>query len=105
MSVLAPFGTIIILPPEVSIADIAVQKTASMLMGTRVVVSDESIAVAAAETGIRPKLPMADDIIYATGQSHSATLVITNNARLQGLPDVVSVPPRKQIRSSEEANS
>ena len=48
---------------------------------------DLEIALIAAKLSIQHKLPMADSIIYATAQLHSATLW-TQDRHFDGLPDV-----------------
>ena len=59
---------------------------AQMLDGI-VITLDQEIAVFAAALSINHKLPMADAIIYATAQNHSATLWTQDN-HFAGLPGV-----------------
>jgi toxin FitB len=61
----------------------AAQRAAHYMQQGRVVDVDWAIAVAAAGNG----LPMADSLIYATAQAHSAT-VWTQDAHFEGLPGV-----------------
>ncbi len=55
---------------------------------TRVIPLDDQLALAAAETSLSRKLPMADAIVYATAEAHQATL-ITGDADFKNLPNVV----------------
>jgi len=61
----------------------AAQRAAHYMQQGRVVDVDWTIAVSAAGSG----LPMADSLIYATAQAHSAT-VWTQDAHFDGLPGV-----------------
>jgi len=73
---------------EASEAD-ALAVAATMKQG-KVVPLDERLAIIAAETSHRHKLPLADGIIYATARESSADL-ITLEADLEGLPGVIYV--------------
>ncbi len=68
-----------------------------------VVPLDERIAVEAADISLRHDLPMADALIYATAQVHSATLV-TADAHLQGLDGVEFIAAEEGL-SPATANS
>jgi len=64
----------------------ALQAVAQMKQG-RVVPLTEEIALKAALISLRHKLPMADSIVYATGQTECA-IVWTQDDDFQGLPGV-----------------
>jgi len=64
----------------------ALRAVAQMKQG-RVVQISEEIALRAASISIKHALPMADSLIYATGQSERAT-VWTQDEDFRGLPDV-----------------
>ncbi|MCX7892660.1 MAG: type II toxin-antitoxin system VapC family toxin [Burkholderiales bacterium] len=57
---------------------------------------DTTRAIAAAETAVQHRLPMADAIVYACAQAHDARLV-TSDAHFQNLPSVeyLGKPARK----------
>ena len=58
-------------------------------MGKTVVVPlDDQMAISAADVGLKYRLPMADAIVYATAQTHQATL-ITSDADFEELPFVI----------------
>jgi toxin FitB len=52
----------------------AAQEAAAQMQRASVVSLDEDLAHLAARLGLRHNLPMADAIVYATAQSHHATL-------------------------------
>jgi predicted nucleic acid-binding protein len=54
---------------------------------SRVIPVDGGLAVQAAETAARHRLPMADSIVYATALVHGASLW-TQDADFEGLPGV-----------------
>jgi predicted nucleic acid-binding protein len=64
----------------------ALQGIAHMEQG-RVVTLDSSLAVDAAVFGLKYKLPLADSIIYATGNKFNA-VVWTQDADFKSLPNV-----------------
>ena len=64
----------------------ALAVAASMRQG-RVLALDEGLAIEAAEIGASHALPLADSIIYASAQSHDATLW-TQDADFEGLEGV-----------------
>lgn len=64
----------------------ALKATALMQQG-RVVELDATLALRAAKLGLTHKLPLADSVIYATTQAHSATLW-TQDADFENLPSV-----------------
>jgi predicted nucleic acid-binding protein len=68
------------------------EETALLLTGqmhaTHVVPLTESIALAAADLSLRHGLAMADAIVYATAR-HQRAKLITGDADLKDLPDVV----------------
>lgn len=51
----------------------ALQAIAHMKQG-KVIALDQALAIDAAKLGIKHKLPLADSIIYATGQKHNAII-------------------------------
>ena len=55
---------------------------------TCVIPLDDQMAIQAAEASLAHKLAMADAIVYATAQSHRATL-ITSDADFKNLPGVL----------------
>jgi predicted nucleic acid-binding protein len=55
---------------------------------TRIVALDDQMAIQAAEASLTHNLAMADAIVYATAQSHRATLV-TSDADFKDLPNVL----------------
>jgi predicted nucleic acid-binding protein len=55
---------------------------------TRIISLDDRMAVQAAETSLAHNLAMADAIVYATAQTHQATL-ITSDADFKNLPNVL----------------
>jgi predicted nucleic acid-binding protein len=57
----------------------------------RVVPLDSSLAIDAAVFGLKHKLPLADSIIYATGNKFSA-VVWTQDADFKALPNVKCFP-------------
>jgi predicted nucleic acid-binding protein len=57
---------------------------------TRIVPLDFRLSLAATETSIRWKLPLADAVVYATAQAHQAQ-VITSDSHFEGLPSVLFV--------------
>lgn len=70
----------------------ALTVAASMRQG-RVLALDDSLAIEAAEIGASHTLPLADSIIYASAQSHDATLW-TQDADFDGLDGVEYIPKR-----------
>lgn len=60
----------------------------SHMGNTRIIPLDDQMAIQAAETSLTHKLAMADAIVYATAQSHRATL-ITSDADFKDLPGVL----------------
>lgn len=70
----------------------ALTVAATMRQG-RVLVLDEGLAIEAAEIGASHALPLADSIIYASAQSHDATLW-TQDADFEGLDGVEFKPKR-----------
>ena len=64
----------------------AVAAVAQMKQG-RVIDLTEDIALSAALTSLRRKLPMADSLIFATAQAHGAVLW-TQDDHFEGLPGV-----------------
>ncbi len=64
----------------------AIEAIAHMEQG-RVIVLDSQLAVMAASYGMEHKLPLADSIIYATSQYHSAVLW-TQDSDFKGLKGV-----------------
>ena len=70
----------------------ALAVAASMRQG-RVLALDEGLAIEAAEIGASHALPLADSIIYASAQSHDATLW-TQDADFEGLEGVEFKPKR-----------
>ena len=64
----------------------ALQAIAQMKQG-RIITISEEIAMRAALLSIKYKLPMADSLIYATGQAEGA-LVWTQDIDFQNLPNV-----------------
>ena len=71
----------------------ALAVAASMRQG-HVIALDEGIAIEAAEIGASHSLPLADSIIYASAQSHDATLW-TQDADFKGLNEVEYKPKRR----------
>jgi predicted nucleic acid-binding protein len=59
----------------------------------RVVDLDFPLAVAAADLGVRARLPLADSIILATARAHGATLW-TQDADFEGMDGVRYVTPK-----------
>jgi toxin FitB len=59
----------------------------SQVLRKNIVALDERVAIAAATLSISHQLPMADAIIYATSQVHSANLV-TSDTHFSSLPGV-----------------
>ncbi len=68
----------------------ALEGIAHMEQG-RVVTLDSSLAIDAAVFGLKYKLPLADSIIYATGNKFSA-VVWTQDADFKALPNVKYFP-------------
>jgi len=68
----------------------ALEGIAHMEQG-RVVTLDSSLAIDAAVFGLKFKLPLADSIIYATGNKFSA-VVWTQDADFKALPNVKYFP-------------
>ncbi len=64
----------------------ALAAAAAMKQG-HVIPLDDRLAILAADTSHRLKLPLADGIIYTTAIQHSATL-LTQDADLENLPRV-----------------
>ena len=60
---------------------------ASQIEKTQLIPLSSSLACHAADISIEHKISMADAIIYATANSHQATLV-TSDADFKGLPNV-----------------
>ena len=60
---------------------------AALISRTHVIALDAELAMAAAELSLRYRLPMADAIVYATGQALSS-VVVTSDAHFAGLPGV-----------------
>ena len=56
-----------------------------------VIVLDETLSLAAADTALREGLGMADAIVLATAQANGCT-IITSDADLKGKPDVDYLP-------------
>ncbi len=71
----------------------ALEGIAHMEQG-RVVTLDSSLAIDAAVFGLKYKLPLADSIIYATGNKFSA-VVWTQDADFKALPNVKYFPKVK----------
>ena len=69
---------------------LALQGIAHMEQG-KVVPLDSSLAIDAAVFGLKYKLPLADSIIYATGNKFSA-VVWTQDADFKALPNVKYFP-------------
>ncbi|MEO5623989.1 MAG: type II toxin-antitoxin system VapC family toxin [Dokdonella sp.] len=59
----------------------------AVMQQSKVVELDAGLALHAAKLGLRHKLPLADNIIYATALQHGAQ-VWTQDADFKGLPDV-----------------
>ncbi len=57
---------------------------------TDVVPLSETISLAAADTGISERIPMADSIVYATAMVSNSSLV-TGDADLKGRKDVIHI--------------
>ncbi len=70
--------------------NVALEAIAHMEQG-RVVVLDSSLAIDAAVFGLKYKLPLADSIIYATGNKFGA-VVWTQDADFKALPNVKYFP-------------
>ncbi len=68
----------------------ALEGIAHMEQGS-VVALDSSLAIDAAVFGLKYKLPLADSIIYATGNRYSA-VIWTQDADFKALPDVKYFP-------------
>ncbi len=68
----------------------ALEGIAHMQQG-RVVALDSSLAIDAAVFGLKYKLPLADSIIYATGNKFNA-IVWTQDADFKALPNVKYFP-------------
>ncbi|MBI5100488.1 MAG: type II toxin-antitoxin system VapC family toxin [Nitrospirae bacterium] len=62
----------------------------SLMKGTSVVALSESIALFAADLGIKHSLPMADAIVYATAMENNCK-VVTGDSHFRGLDRVVFV--------------
>ena len=75
----------------------AIRAVAMMRQG-EVVDLDSSLAMHAAHLGLQYRLPMADSIILATAQAHSAT-VWTQDNDFDGLPDVRYIKKSKAAQS------
>ncbi len=73
----------------------ALQAIAHMKQG-EIVALDSSLAIDAAKYGIDYKLPLADSIIYATGQKFSA-LIWTQDIDFKDLEGVRYYPKKKPI--------
>ena len=69
---------------------------AALMKQGKVVPLDDRLAVLAAETSHRHRLPLAGGVIYTTAQSASAEL-LTQDSDLEGLPGVTYIahPKRK----------
>jgi len=69
---------------------------AAVMKQGKVVPLDDQLSIIAAEVSHRHKLPLADGIIYTTAKHQGAEL-ITQDADMEGLPDVTYVrnPKRK----------
>lgn len=63
----------------------------SYMKQLRVIPLDETLALAAADLSLKKNLAMADAIIVATSRIHQCT-IITSDADLKHLPDVVYLP-------------
>ena len=72
----------------------ALQAAAAMHQG-QVVVLDSPLALMAAKLGVEHKLPLADSIVYATGQ-HVGGIVWTQDDDFDGLADVQYFPKGKR---------
>ena len=75
--------------------DMALEAIAHMEQG-KVVSLDSSLAIDAAKYGIEYNLPLADSIIYATGQKFSA-LIWTQDVDFKSLEGVKYYPKEKTI--------
>ena len=74
--------------------EIRARQLADLLQQGVVVPPDASIAIAAANLGIRHKIAMADALIYATALAHKSTLW-TQDADFNDLPHVKYLPKTK----------
>jgi predicted nucleic acid-binding protein len=65
----------------------AAQEAAAQMQRASVISLDEDLAHLAARLGLRHNLPLADAIVYATAQSHHATLYTQDDdfAKLPGV--------------------
>lgn len=68
---------------------------AALMKQGKIVPLDDRLAVLAAETSHRHRLPLADGIIYTTARSASAEL-LTQDSDLEGLPGVTYIAHSKR---------
>jgi len=62
----------------------------SLIKRTRVVPLTDTIALSAADAGLKQGLPMADAIVYATAMEHNCD-VVTEDRHFEGLDHVIFV--------------
>ena len=62
----------------------------SLIKRTRVVPLTDTIALSAADAGLKHGLPMADAIVYATAMEHNCD-VVTEDRHFEGLDHVIFV--------------
>ena len=76
--------------------EVALEAVAQMRRG-KLIALDASLAVAAAETSLEQKLPMADSIILATARANNATLW-TQDDDFEGMDGVKYIARKKAAK-------